>query len=135
MKTLNRYIAHDYLVTFSMTLSVFTFVMCVGAVVKAIDLLSRGISGYIILKAFSANIPFILTFTIPMSALTTVLLLFSRLSMDGEITAMKACGLSMWQVVSVPIIFSVLLSFFCIYLSSFAAPNSHFLHTRGKQCS
>lgn len=117
---------HDYLVIFGMTVLIFTFVMCVGAVIKAIDLVARGVSVWIILRAFTYNIPYILTFSIPMSAMTTVLLLFGRLSLDGEITAMRASGLSMWQIIS-PIIFvSIVLSCFCVYLNVSLAPNAHY---------
>lgn len=125
MRVLNRYMLADYAVVFFMTLLVFTFVMCVGAVIQAIDLIARGVSPLIILRAFTYNIPYILTFSIPMSTLTAVLLLFGRLSLDGELTAMRASGLSMWQIVS-PIIFvSIVLSMICVYLNITVAPNAH----------
>jgi lipopolysaccharide export system permease protein len=75
VRTINRYLTQDYLVIFGMTLLVFTFVMCLGAVIKAIDLGARGISGLLILKVFSYNIPYMLMFSIPISVLTGVLLL------------------------------------------------------------
>ncbi len=126
MRVLNRYLLRDYLVIFLMTLLVFTFVMCVGAVIKAIDLVARGVSIMIILRAFTYNIPYILTFSIPMSAMTTVLLLFGRLSLDGEITAMRSSGLSMWQIISPIIFMSIVLSGICVYLNISLAPNAHF---------
>lgn len=125
MRVLNRYLLYDYLVVFGLTLLVFTFVMCVGAVIKAVDLIARGVSVWIILRAFTYNIPYILSFSIPMSAMTTVLLLFGRLSLDGEITAMRASGLSMWQIISPLILVSILLSFLCVYLNVSMAPNAH----------
>ncbi|MFH0880901.1 MAG: LptF/LptG family permease [Lentisphaerota bacterium] len=126
MRVLNKYLIHDFLLSFIVTLLVFTFVMYIGAVIKAIDLLSRGVSGLLIIKIFALNIPFTLTFAIPMSVLTTVLLLFGRLSFDGEITAMKACGLSMWQIVSPVVMVSILLSVFCFYINGFVMPDSHY---------
>ena len=126
MRVLNKYIIYDFLITFTMTVMIFTFIMCVGAVVKAIDLLSRGVSGWFILEVFSYNIPFILTFSIPISVLTTILLQFGRMSFDGEITAMKACGLSMWQIVSPIVLLSIGLSIFCFYLHNSLSPKSHF---------
>jgi lipopolysaccharide export system permease protein len=113
-----------------LTILVFTFVMCIGTVIKAIDLVSRGVSLWVIVQVFAVNIPFILSFTIPMSSMTAVLLLFSRLSLDGEITAMRASGLTMWQIVSAPVMISILLSVFCVYLNSYAAPNSHFANRK-----
>ncbi|MBU1693944.1 MAG: LptF/LptG family permease [Verrucomicrobia bacterium] len=126
MRTINRYIGSDFLASFIMTLLVFTFVMTLSAVVKAIDLLARGVSGAFILKVFAYNIPFLLTFSIPISVLTTVLLLFGRLSFDGELTAMRACGLTLWQILAPIILASIGLTFLCLYLNSSVAPRSHF---------
>ena len=88
----NRYILVDFLITFAMTLSV--LVMCTAGLVRVIDYLARGVSGLFVLKLF--NIPFMLMFSIPMSILASTLLVVGRLSADGEITAMKACGFSLW---------------------------------------
>ena len=122
MRILNRYLTQDYLVIFGMTLLVFTFVMCLGAVVKAIDLGARGVSGLLIFKVFAYNIPYMLMFTIPISVLTGVLLLFGRLSFDGELTAMKASGLSIWQIISPVVLLSIALSLVCTIITSSVAP-------------
>ena len=125
-RVFSRYLLGDFLKSFLVTLGVLTFVMYVGAVVQAIDYMSRGISGWLILKIFALNIPFTLSFVIPMSVLTTVLLHFGRLSADGEITAMKACGISLWQTAA-PIVFcAALLSALCLYINAEWAPRSHF---------
>lgn len=126
MRIIHRYLTNDYLITFLITVSLFTFVMTAGALVKAIDLLARGISGAVILKFFLLNVPYMLMFSIPMSALTAVLLLFGRLSIDGEITAMRACGLSMWQIISPVIMLSIAWTGLCVYINSVVAPESHF---------
>ena len=91
IRVLNRYLLIDFLKSFFLAVAVLTFVMYVGATVQAIDYMSRGISGALIMKIFALNIPFTLSFVIPISVLTTVLLHFGRLSADGEITAMKSC--------------------------------------------
>ncbi len=130
MRVLERYLFKTFLVTFLLTLSVFTFVMCLGAVVKAIDLLARGVSGVFILKVFFYNIPFLLTFSIPMSVLTTVLLMFGRLSSDNEISAMKASGLSLWQITTPVIFSSVVLAALCLVINGSIAPASHWAQRR-----
>lgn len=122
MRTLHKYILVDYLVILLMTLSVFTFVMCVGVLVRAIDIAARGISAELIAKIFLLNIPYMMTFTIPMSVLTAALLLFGRLSFDGELTAMKACGMSLWQVIAPIIVTSVLFTALCIFINMSVAP-------------
>ena len=130
LRVLERYLLRDFLVTCLLTLAVVTFVMCLGTVVKAVDLLTRGVSGIFILKIFFYNIPFILSFAIPMSVLTTVLLLFGRLSSDGELNAMKACGLSLWQIITPIVMASVCLSALCLYLNGTLAPLSHWAQRR-----
>jgi len=122
VRVINRYMAIDYLVIFGMTLLVFTFVMSLGAALKAIDLGSRGISGLLIFKVFAYNIPYMLTFSIPMSVLTGALLLFGRLSFDGELTAMKASGLSMWQIISPVVMISIAMTLVCLFIAASVAP-------------
>lgn len=122
MRILNRYLTQDFLAIFGMTLLVFTFVMCLGAVIKAIDLGSRGISGLLIFKVFAYNIPYMLMFSIPISVLTGVLLLFGRLSFDGELTAMRASGLSIWQIISPVVLISIAMSLICVVITSSIAP-------------
>lgn len=124
MRVLNRYIFLDYLVIFLTTLGLITFVMTVGSLIKAVDLMSRGISGLLILRFFLQNIPYILSFSMPISTLFAALLLFGRLSMDNEISAMKSCGLSLWRLAAPLILFSILLTGLCIYINCETAPNA-----------
>ena len=120
----NRYILVDFLITFAMTLSVLTFVMCTAGLVRVIDYLARGVSGLFLLKLFLNNIPFMLMFSIPMSTLASTLLVVGRLSADGEITAMKACGFSLWQIASPLVLASMVLSAACFAVSASWAPNT-----------
>ena len=126
VRVLNRYLLGDFLKSFLLAFFVLTFVMYMGAVVQAIDYMSRGISGLLIMKIFALNIPFTLSFVIPMSVLTTVLLHFGRLSADGEISALKSSGVSLWQVAA-PILFCAsLLSGLCLFINAEVSPRSHF---------
>lgn len=122
MRTLHRYILGDYLASFFATLAIITFVMCLGVVIRAIDIAARGVSGDLILQVFLLNIPYMLTFSIPISALTSCLLLFGRLSFDGELTAMRASGMSLWNVIAPVILCSVVFSAACIYINVSVAP-------------
>ncbi|MGE4489634.1 MAG: LptF/LptG family permease [Kiritimatiellales bacterium] len=122
MRTLNRYIVLDYLVIFLSALGLITFVMTVGAMVKAVDLMSRGISAALIVKFFFQNIPYILSFSMPISILFAALLLFGRLSMDSEINAMKSCGISLWRLAAPLLLLSVLLTGICVYINCEVAP-------------
>lgn len=126
VRVLNRYIGWDFFKSFLLTVMVLTFVMYIGTVIKAIDYMTRGVSGLLIMKIFAIQIPFTLTFVIPMSVLTTVLLHFGRLSADGEITAMKASGISLWQIASPVLLLAAGLAALCLYINSEVAPASHY---------
>ncbi|MDZ4197785.1 MAG: LptF/LptG family permease [Kiritimatiellia bacterium] len=126
MRVLTGYVVRDYLITFAMTVGVLTFVMTLGSVVRAIDLLARGVSGGLMLQFLALSIPFMLQFTVPMATLTAALLMFTRLSLDGEITAMKACGLSLWGIVSPVLITSLVLSGVSLWLSNDLSPRCKF---------
>lgn len=127
IRVFNRYLLGDFLKSFLTVFFVLLFVVYVIGTMKiAIDYMARGISGMLILKVFALNIPYLLSFVIPMSVLTTVLLHFGRLSADGEITAMKACGVSLWQVAAPFLVCAVGLSVLCLYVNAELSPQSHF---------
>ena len=121
---------------FLAALGLITFVMTVGALVKAVDLMARGVSVALIVKFFLLNIPYILSFSMPISTLFAALLLFGRLSMDSEISAMKSCGISLWRLAAPLILLSILFSGICVYVNSEVAPaakyaNRELLRTAG----
>ncbi|MFH1475947.1 MAG: LptF/LptG family permease [Verrucomicrobiota bacterium] len=126
MRILTTYITRQFLLTFVITLAVFLFVMAVGNIFKVIDLFSRGVPGLLILQVFSYGIPFSLIFAIPMSVMAAAFLVFSRMASDRELIAMKACGISLWQVVQAPILIAAVLSLVCIYINCNLAPDSHY---------
>jgi len=126
MRILNRYLLRSFLTTLAVALVVLTFVLSLGAIFKVTDLIARGAPWRPILAIFLYSLPAALAFAVPMSALISALLVFSRLSADGEITAMKACGISMWQIASGPMMTAGLLTALCVYINSELAPKGHF---------
>lgn len=126
MRTLDRYIASSFLTTFFAALVVLTFVMSIGAIFKINDLISKGVPWKPIFTIFLAGIPNSLTFTVPISALVASLLAFGRFSADGEISAMKACGISMWRIATAPLVIAMIAAVICLFVNSEVAPRSHF---------
>lgn len=126
MKTIHRYVGSIFLVSFIVTLVIVTFVISMGAVFKITDLLAKGVSWRAVLSMYLCGIPVALTFSIPVSALTASLLVFGRLSADGEIAAMKACGIGMWQIVTMPLILSLVMMSACLYLGDELSPLGHY---------
>lgn len=126
MKTIHKYIAGIFILSFLVTLLIVTFVISMGAVFKITDLLAKGVSWRDVLDMYLCGVPVALTFSIPVSALMASLLVFGRLSADGEIAALKACGVGMWQIVTMPLLLALLLMVFCLYLSDELSPLGHY---------
>ncbi len=126
LRILTSFISRNFLVAFLITLVVFMFVMAVGTIFRVIDLFSRGVSGLFILRFFLAGMPFSLIFAIPMSVLAAAYLVFSRMSADREVIAMRASGINLWQIIQPPVLISTLLCALCVYINCSLAPKSHY---------
>ena len=126
MNTLHRYIMKDFLTIFGMSMLVTTLVLYLGSVMKALDYIAQGVPGTVLIKVFTLNVPYILTMSIPISCLVGCLLLFNRLSMDGEFTAMRSGGLGTMQIISPVLLCGCLLTVLCLWIHYQLAPESRF---------
>lgn len=122
MKTLNVYVLKNFIITFGMAIGVLTFVMMGARLVKIFEYISQGIPVFNFLLFIVYIMPIILTFTIPWAVLVAVMLVFGRLSADTEITAMRACGISILQIVSPILIITFLMTLLCLYLQVEVGP-------------
>lgn len=119
---LQRYVFRGFAVAWLLGMLVLSFVLSIGLVVKAAELVSKGLPMSLVLHFFWINFPESLTFTIPLAALSSALLLFGRLSSDGEVSAMRACGINIWRIMLPVVLFGVALSALSIYINSVVAP-------------
>jgi LPS export ABC transporter permease LptF len=125
VRTLSRYIRDSYLLTFVLTVLVFTFVMCIMVLFRIADLIAMGGSLRLIAVIFLTGIPQALGFSIPISVMTSALLTFGKLSANGEITAMKSSGISMVQIMRGPFLYAMLMAILCFYLQAEWIPTSY----------
>lgn len=109
MRVLRDYILKEFFHSFILSIVVFTFVLLVGNIITLADLIiNKSVDIVSVLKLLFYMIPWLLSFTLPMAALTAVILTFGRFSSDGELTAMKASGVSIFRI-AVPILVTGLL--------------------------
>lgn len=93
---LDRYLFAECVPTLGLSLSVFTFVLLMHRLLKLSDLVvARGVPLGVVLKLLGLALPAVLPLLLPVSLLLAVLLAMGRLSADGEIVAMRACGVSL----------------------------------------
>ncbi len=127
MKIFNWYIGKSVLLNLSLALLVLVFVMLSAHFFRAFDLLARGVPPSLLLKMLLYLVPEVLRFALPLAMLIASVLVFSRMSADNEICALKASGVSLWQIISPCLLLSGLLSVVCFFLSLSVAPNCRYL--------
>jgi LPS export ABC transporter permease LptG/LPS export ABC transporter permease LptF len=103
----------------------FTFVLFLQRIGKLFEILVRSSAppltvGYL----FSLAIPFTLTFTVPLGVLVGVLIALSRMSSDGEITAMRAAGVPSRKVIAPVLTFAIFATLITATASLWLTPYS-----------
>jgi lipopolysaccharide export system permease protein len=131
-RTIDRYILSESLPTFGISLAVFIFILMVHRMVKLFDLvISKGVGMGAVLKLLALAVPAVLPFILPISLLLAVVLALGRLSADGEVVAMRSCGLGLGRTLRPVAIFSTGVMLFAAAVSLWAQPQGSkmFRHT------
>lgn len=129
MKLLRQYTLRELVVPFFLSLLFFTFVFLVGNLVKMADLLiNKGVDLLDILKILLLLVPKLLSFTLPTSVLTAILLVFGGFAQSNEITAMKANGVNLLSVLTPVLLVSLLLSFAALFLNDQVQSRAQFAY-------
>ena len=122
-RTLFRYLMAEQAILFFVSVFVLTIVLFLGRSLRYTKYLFMAGSGLTdFLKLLMYSLPYIFAFTIPMATLLAVLVTFSRLSLDNEITAMKAAGIGFYQMIPPVAVLSVCASLVTLALSTFILP-------------
>jgi lipopolysaccharide export system permease protein len=121
--TINRYILREIAVPFGLGLAVFTLILVIARILKLVEMVvNRGVPLLEVLKLFSYILPAFLEVTVPMALLLGVLTAFGRLSSDSELTALKASGMSLFQLLRPVALFAVTVYVVALGLSLYARP-------------
>jgi lipopolysaccharide export system permease protein len=96
---LSRYISREIIIPFLTGLAIFTFILFTARILKLVELVvNRGVPILQMAKIFAYVTPAFFEVTVPMAFLLSLLWGFGRLSADREITALKSCGISLYQM-------------------------------------
>lgn len=131
MRILRNYILKEFFHSFFLSIVVFTFVLLVGNLITLADLvINKGVDMFSVLKLFLYLVPWLLSFTLPIATLTAVILTFGRFSSDGELTAMKASGVSLYRASFPILMLGIIFSFTAFFMNDQVSPNASFASRR-----
>lgn len=127
MKILRNYFLKEFTGPFFLSLGVLTFVMLLGNLIKIADLIiNKGVDFFSVLKVFLFMVPYLLTYILPIAALTAVLLSLGRLSSDNEIIAIRASGINLFSLILPLHVIGIILSLVLVIFNDRVIPYAHF---------
>ncbi len=125
MKTLERYVFGAFLSSFFLAFLVLSFVLTVGLMVQIVRYMLQGIPADLVGRFAFVSFPETLQWTIPLALLVASVLVFSRLSADSEIAAMRACGVNLLTVVRAPLLFAFACTLLGLFVNNEIVPRGH----------
>ena len=113
MRLLRWYLLRQLAAPFVFALGALTSLMLLSQIAKKFgSLVGKGLPWTVIAEVFALSVPFIVAMTLPMAVLLAVLYAFSHLAADNEITAMRASGISVYQILLPVLAWGVFMSGF-----------------------
>jgi len=121
--TLHKYIFNEIWPTFLVSLFVAIFIILATRMLSVTELVvNRGARTGQMVRMILYLVPDIVVFALPAATLMAVLVAFLRLSADSEIIAMKASGISLYQMLPPVVMLSLAGFVIALLMSVFAVP-------------
>jgi lipopolysaccharide export system permease protein len=125
-KTLRRYLLREIAGAFLAGIAIFSSILFLLRAVELIELIfARGVPAALVLQLLVAILPSFLEATLPMAFLIGVVAALGRMASDRETLALRAAGLSVWQVLPTVVSFSLVVALATLALSMTARPWGH----------
>ena len=122
-KLLDRYIFTELLSPFSLSLGTLCFIMLTRELLRLVELLvSKGVGIWAVLKVFAHLLPSFLVLTLPIAGIIASITAFGRLSLDKELVAMRAAGLSLLRLARPVMLFALLVFGLTTWLAQWGQP-------------
>ena len=127
MKTIERYVFGAFLSSFALAFLVLSFVLTIGLLVQIIGYIMDGVPMNLVGEFCMVSLPETLQWSMPLALLVSSILVFSRMSADSEIAAMRACGIHLVTVMKWPILFGLACTLLGFWVNNEVVPRGHFI--------
>ena len=125
MKTLQRYVFGAFLMSFLLAFLVLSFVLTIGLMVQIVGYILSGVPMELVGHFALVCFPETMQWTIPLALLVSSVLVFSRLSADSEVAAMRACGVNLLSVIRRPLLFAAAMTALGLFINNEIVPRGH----------
>ncbi len=126
LKTLDRYILKKIILMF---IFIFFSLLMVFYIVRIVELIDNVIQNkvpfFYVIKYAYYNTPEMISFVLPVALLTAVLLVFSIMSKNNEITAVRVSGISLYRLSIPAIILGIFLSVIYFFIQEAITPKAN----------
>ena len=123
MKIIRRYLLRTYLRNLSLCLAVSLLLFLLIDFFDRIDnIVSEDASALLTVQYFLFKTPSLLYLMLPLSVLASTMLTVGMLSKDSEITAMRACGVTIFWIARPLLLTGLAISFFALVLNETVIP-------------
>lgn len=118
MKIVHRQILKEHIQLFLLIGSTLLGLILVGRMLQLREmLLSQNLGVLDVMRLFFYLSPFFMLLLTPIACMLSVFLTFLRMNSDRELTALKASGVSIYQLMAAPVIFSAMCTLFSLYIA------------------
>lgn len=126
MRVLDQYVVRETGGSFLFGVSLFVAILSAGDLLFRLARmwLQQGLPGWKVVYIFLFSLPQLLVYVLPMASLLGILLVVGRMSGDGEIVALRACGVSMFRFFAPFFLFSLWICAGTVVLQEIALPFS-----------
>jgi len=108
IKILPKYLVKEHIGPFCFALLVINSIFILNLIFRELGkFMSKGLSLGTILEFIFLNLAWMIALSVPCAVLTATIMVFGRLSAENEITAIKAGGISLYQILPATLIVSL----------------------------
>ena len=111
--------------SFVLAFLVLSFVLTIGLLVQIVGYITDGVPMPLVGEFCMVSLPETLQWSMPLALLVSSILVFSRMSADSEISAMRACGINLLTVMKWPLVFAFACTVLGFWVNNEIVPRGH----------
>ncbi len=124
---MDRYLSNEMISPFLFGVGSFSSIaLAIGSLFELIRLITdAGLNVFTAMQIFALQLPGFMVYSFPMSVLLATLITYSRLSADGEITALRSCGVSVSRLIAPALVLSLMVSGLTFVFNEVIVPSAN----------